>query len=294
MKNLSEALSEVSDTLFIPLICRANETQSKDPIIQDQKAVDIIQSFKEILAQSNKPHLRELINHKYPQLANVSMALRSRAFDRYVLDFLEHYPQATIVNLACGLDSRFERIDNGKVNWYDLDLPPVIAIREEFFSNSDRYHMLAKSALEFDWLDMIEYQKSHQVMILAEGFFMYLRPEYVKALVTNIKNKFPGCHLVFENTHGKWVDKMQKGLMRKMFQFKMQNQLKMGKNVLFHFGLRSGKEMEKWDKDIKFLDEWTYFDDKEPKMSVFNLFGKFKTLAKTQWVLHYQLGKKSE
>ena len=39
-------------------------------------------------------------------------------------------PQAAVVHLGCGLDTRFERVDNGQVEWFDLDIPDVMALRE--------------------------------------------------------------------------------------------------------------------------------------------------------------------
>ncbi len=62
----------------------------------------------------------------------VMIILRNREFDRYARDFLRRHPQAVVVHIGCGLDSRFERVDNGEVEWYDLDLPEVIELRRKF------------------------------------------------------------------------------------------------------------------------------------------------------------------
>jgi len=42
------------------------------------------------------------------------------------------------VNIGCGFDTTFERIDNGKITFYDLDLPDVINLRKQFISNCSR------------------------------------------------------------------------------------------------------------------------------------------------------------
>lgn len=67
----------------------------------------------------------------------------TREIDRYARDFLSRHPEAAVVHIGCGLDSRFERVDNGKVEWYDLDLPDVIELRRKFIGDEgERYHLL--------------------------------------------------------------------------------------------------------------------------------------------------------
>jgi hypothetical protein len=46
----------------------------------------------------------------------------------------------------------------------------------------------------------------------------------------------------------------------------------MGKDVTFNFGIRESEELEKWNSDIEFLDDWTYFDEPEPKLGWLRIF----------------------
>jgi len=69
--------------------------------------------------------------------------LRNREFDRYAQDFLRCHPEAVVVHIGCGLDSRFERVDNGQVEWYDLDLPHVIELRRKLIGD---HFQLGKAA----------------------------------------------------------------------------------------------------------------------------------------------------
>lgn len=74
----------------------------------------------------------------------VGIVLRTREFDRYARDFLTRHPVAVVVHIGCGLDCRFERVDNGTVAWYDLDLPEVIALRRKLIGDEGaRYHLLS-------------------------------------------------------------------------------------------------------------------------------------------------------
>ena len=64
---------------------------------------------------------------------------------------IEKNPDCTVVNIACGLDTRFYRMDNGKITWYNLDLPETIAIRNQIFEESGRVSTIGISALDPAW-----------------------------------------------------------------------------------------------------------------------------------------------
>jgi hypothetical protein len=57
-----------------------------------------------------------------------------------------------MVDVGCGLNTRFERVDNGRVRWFDLDLPDVIALRRRFFQDGPRQSMLAASIVDDAWI----------------------------------------------------------------------------------------------------------------------------------------------
>jgi O-methyltransferase involved in polyketide biosynthesis len=46
------------------------------------------------------------------------------------------------VELGTGLNTRFERVDNGTVHWIDLDLPDTIALRRRYFADTERRQMV--------------------------------------------------------------------------------------------------------------------------------------------------------
>ena len=116
--------------------------------------------------------------------------------DEIVLNFLQRYPDAAVVNLGAGLDTQFSRVDNGHAIWYDIDLPESIQLRRRFFDETDRYRMIACSALDFSWMDEIE-QQSH-IMFVAAGLLPYLPPDDVKRLIEVLSTRFPGSEIVFD------------------------------------------------------------------------------------------------
>ena len=142
--------------MLITLYARARESISRNPIINDPKAVEMIDIIKKEIAGSDNPIHKKILKNSYnPKLA-VTMALRSRRFDRYVSDFLSKYPNGTVINLGCGLDTRFCSIDNGTVIWYDIDFPEVIELRKRFMEENSRHFFIGNSVLNPDWLSDVK------------------------------------------------------------------------------------------------------------------------------------------
>ncbi|MFA5003435.1 MAG: class I SAM-dependent methyltransferase [Methanolinea sp.] len=126
-------IADVPATALVTLYCHALESQSEDPVLDDPKAVEITTELNRILSQS-KNHLdRMLVSGKIDRNLVIHIALRARHYDEYAGEFLARHPGGVIVNIGCGLDSRFLRIDNGSVIFYDLDLPEMIDLKKRFF-----------------------------------------------------------------------------------------------------------------------------------------------------------------
>jgi O-methyltransferase involved in polyketide biosynthesis len=129
-------LGSVQETLLLPLWGRALETQKKNPILIDNKAVSII---------NNIPYDFTLISKNISKISQASWIARSIFFDKKIIEYIQKHPNATIVNIGCGLDTTFDRIDNGKIQWIDLDLPDTIALRKKYISETDRSQFVSKS-----------------------------------------------------------------------------------------------------------------------------------------------------
>ena len=277
--------NDISETLLIPLHARSIESKSNNPILIDKKAIEITDQLDPIFSKSKSKLHRNLSKGKLRKKLDVTLSMRTKKFDKYVLEFLKKSPDGIVIEIGCGLSTRFERIDNGKVLWYDLDFPEVIKIRRNFFKKNERYHFIESSVLDFNWMNKIEDKQNKDILLLAEGVFMYLFENDVKNLILKLQMTFPGCELAFEVCNS-YVVKLLK---RKIWRRKFQRDFHFGEDVVFNWGIREGNELEKWNKNIKFLDEWTYFDDNEKKLGWMRYFGRFKKFRKTQWVVHYNL-----
>jgi O-methyltransferase involved in polyketide biosynthesis len=178
-------LSDVSQTLLIPLYFRAMESRRPDALVRDPKAVELAGRL-----DWDFSGMRRLKKEQ------VNFVLRVREFDRQARAFLAEHADGVIVDLGCGLDTRFERIDNGQVEWYGLDLPEVIELRNELLEETPRSHFLGCSLLDFSWMDILGSQAGRHILFLAEAVLVYLEEVDVKRLVQALAVRFPGAELV--------------------------------------------------------------------------------------------------
>ena len=134
-------LGNVQKTLFLPLWGRAVESKKRKPMLVDETAVRIIEQVDYDFAP---------MTANLEELSQIAWIKRSLICDQVIDKFLAQYPAGTIVNVGCGLDTTFERVDNGKLRWYDLDLPDVIALRSKFIQESERRTFIASSFLKIE------------------------------------------------------------------------------------------------------------------------------------------------
>jgi O-methyltransferase involved in polyketide biosynthesis len=184
-------LSGVAETSLAALYWRAMESQRPDALIKDEKAVALVTQMSSVFDR-----VRQI---PMPELLKAMRIVLTREFDRSVRDFLSRHSQAVVVHIGCGLDTRFERIDNGQVEWYDLDLPGVIDQRRKFIGDEGgRYHLLSCSVLESAWLEAVKVHSPLPFLFLAETVFVYFTEAQVKSLVLTLRDHFPGAELVFD------------------------------------------------------------------------------------------------
>jgi O-methyltransferase involved in polyketide biosynthesis len=269
---ISPDLSGVAETLLLPLYIRAMESQRPDALIRDDRAVALIRQIN--------PDSSWVQRMMVDEEDRVGLVLRNREFDRYVRDFLARNPDAAVVHIGCGLDSRFERVDNGRVEWYDLDLPEVIELRRRLIgSEGSRYHLLACSAFEGAWLDTVSPHHLRPFLFVAEGVLMYFEEAQVRSLVLMLWEHFPGAELVF--------DAFSPFLVR-MNNFRI-SRTKIG--ARYRWGLKRGKDLEGWAGGICLLDEWFPFDHFEPRLAHVRWMRHIPLLAKVMGIFHYRLGR---
>jgi O-methyltransferase involved in polyketide biosynthesis len=203
MENKHQArLGAVQETLFIPLAARARETQRKHPVLRDPRAVELVRSI-------------EYDTAKYgPGAGGPVTVLRTAIIDFWVRSFLAAHPAATVVEIGTGLNTRFERVDNGQVHWFDLDLPDTIELRRTFFADTERRRMVAASFLDEDWLAAVA-QSRGPYFFAADGVLVYLPEEHVMAALARLAQRFPGALIALDTYPKQTFDRQHKLAARK-------------------------------------------------------------------------------
>ena len=267
-EKILQSLDGVSETLLMTLYARARESQRPNAMIKDDKAVAMVNQIDCDFSRLRMQRHDE-----------VALIMRMNKFDSHVRDFLKRNPDAAIVHIGCGLDIRFERVDNKRVEWFDLDLPDVIALRQKLLqSESSRYHTLASSVFEEGWLDEVSRFMPRPIMFIAEGVLPYFEEAQVKSLFLRLRKHFPGCELV-SDAHTPfviWVDNLH------LAYAKVKARL--------HWSLKEGKDVESWGEGIHLLDEWNYYEDEEFPLKAYRWVRLIPPLAKSSGIFHYRLG----
>jgi len=188
MSRTAPELGEVQETLLIPLYARACDAASRHPVLGDRRAGELV----------------DAIDYDFSGFGGSSLSgsvFRSSIFDGWVARFLREHPAGTVVELGTGLNTRFDRLDNGRVHWFDLDLPDAIALRRRFFRDSERCRILAGSAVNTEWFDEVAAAPAPHLFI-SEAVLIYLGDDDVHRVVTQLCHRFPGALIAFD-TAGK-------------------------------------------------------------------------------------------
>ena len=235
----ASVLRGVPETLLVPLFYRAKETRGENPLIKDNKAVEIIKSIDYDFSKCNK------------WMTQSCVVIRTQIFQDVIKNFLNENPESVVINLAAGLDNRFEEMDNGKVKWFDLDLPEVIDIRKQFMYESERRKFVASDVLDFNWIDSLELQdKSVPVLIVAEGLLPYLPEDKVKQLLSVLSDNFSNCQIIMEIFGSAVI-----GREWMVFEFKDIKPV-----PKFHWSPHNAADVESWDSRFKMLSVENLFD----------------------------------
>ncbi len=275
-------ITDVGETALLTLHCHALDAQSAQPILNDRPAIRMTEQLTLLISGSDKKLSRRLAKGKIDPRLVTYITVRARQYDQYALDFLREYPRSTVVNIGCGLDNRFARIDNGQLTFFDLDFPEVLALKKKLVTPAARYYFIPGSVFDLKWTENIT---TVPVMFLAEGVFMYCAPGDVKKLFLTLQQKFPGSEMVCEVVNSIWL----KGWLQKIVTFKLHKEQKLGRGAVYRFGIRNGHEIETWSKGIELLDEWSYFDTDPQVMGWMKIFRHCQLFRKTQWIVHYRL-----
>ena len=188
-------MESVNQTLYIPLYGKAYVSR-KGILLQDARAEEIWE--KEAFPLKGKSSSKWLAYR---------MGMRAAVFDNWVRKQMENLPDAAVLHIGCGMDSRVLRVCAEGRTWFDIDFPEVIRERQKYFCEGRGYRMLAADMREESWKQLIP--AGQKAIVAMEGVSMYLRPEELAELLKALRGHFAEVCLLMDvyTTFGAKVSK---------------------------------------------------------------------------------------
>ena len=177
-------MNSVNKTLYIPLYGKAYVSR-KGIILSDGWAEKIWDA--EGFSLKGKSKSKWLAYY---------MGIRSAVFDSWVKERMAEMPDAAVIHIGCGMDSRVLRVGTSGHVWYDVDFPEVISERGKYYTETTEYKMLVGDARDKAWLDSIPETKS--AIVVMEGISMYLSPDETKGVLDNLGSHFESVSLLMD------------------------------------------------------------------------------------------------
>ena len=197
----------VQETLIIPLFGRLVCSERFPQLFSDPEAKRICDSLDYDFAEKRKK-----MESPAGLFGTLEVAQRQYDLRCEAECYLNAHLKAAVVNLGCGLDDTFSKVDNGLCRGYNLDLPDVIAVRNELLPAGVREQNLACDLNDFSWMDRID--ASDGAVFFAAGVVYYFRTEEVKKLFSAMAERFPGAVLAFDACNERGAKLMRKTWLR--------------------------------------------------------------------------------
>ena len=227
-------LEGVEKTMLLTLFAKAKHSQQKNHKFYDSKAIEVISKIDYDFSIAEKD--------RFMQLGTIA---RTIVLDKMVSDYINKHPECTIVNIASGMDTRFNRLDNGKINWYNVDLENSAKYRLRYIEDTDRVTTLAYSAMDSSWAQEIKLRKD--VLFIVEGLTMYLNQKDVESIINIIDENFTDCTIFMEIMPPISVENTKEESIEDT-------------DSKFIWGVEKGYELTKFNHNFKWIKDVNLFD----------------------------------
>ena len=177
-------MNSVNKTLYIPLYGKSYVSK-KGLFLDDKKAEEIWEA--EGFSLKGKSKSKWLAYY---------MGVRSAVFDEWVKRQMTDLPNAVIIHIGCGMDSRVIRVGTKNHKWYDVDFTEVIEERKRYYAETDNYKMIAGDARDCKWLTNVKENKA--AIVVMEGVSMYLTTDEMRTLTDSLCTHFESIMLLVD------------------------------------------------------------------------------------------------
>lgn len=223
-------------TLYLP----AYESRSQQLALGDRAAADAVDRIDYDFARMHRS--------VQPWGNQFLVALRAKQLDIWAEEFLRRNPDAVVLHLGCGLDSRAFRLEvPSGVRWFDVDVPEVIALRRRLYTERPGYTMIGSSATEPGWLDQIPAERP--ALIVAEGLLMYLTEAEIRDLLQRLTDRF-GTGELLADLLSPWGPRFSNSPMLSKF----------STAGITKWGTQDGHELREWNPRLNLAETSMFLD----------------------------------
>ena len=259
----------IEETMLGPLWARATYSKKFPELLNDKKAVEIIQ---------NIDYDFSAISEFLGEWRAVGLMMRARRFDDALRAYIEEFPNAAVINIGAGLDTTFFRVDNGKITIYNLDLPDVIQLREDLIEETERNQNIACSAFDKKWREQIDFSEDNGIFFIAGGFVYYFKEEKISHLIERLAQNYPRGEFIFDS-----VSTLALKIMNKRAE-------KANSDLRINFAFDEPyKLIPRWSEKVKIKDCFVLGNRNENSQGwklKTKIMNKITNWLKTAWIIH--------
>ncbi len=232
-------LGSVQETLLLPLWARAKEAEKENPIVRDNYARDII---ARIDYDFSRIESGQVAGHQ------IVWPIRAYNFDRIVREFMADSGEALVINIGAGLDTTFQRVDDGDVLWVNIDLPDVVSLRRRLIPDSERETTVARSIFDFAWIeDIARHTERRSILFMAAGVLYYFEAEELRILFRKLAGTYPAAHVIFDSMSWFAAWGTNREIMRDSG---------MDSSAVIRWHMKNATDLKKWVDTVKVIEEY--------------------------------------
>ena len=242
-------LSQVSRTAILTLVCRVVASEKKPAEFSDPLAALCLERLISLASPEEKDWIldRRRFYSGFSSHDALAGARRSKAFDQAADRFIAANPGCTLVNLACGFDTRFWRIDRDQCRFFEVDLPGVIALKDEILKDQPGCERIGCSVTDPAWIDQVTGAGNSRVLLLAEGLLCFLPQSDVLQLFQRLADRFVSSQFTFDVVPQKFLHGIWKLLLR------LETRINWKLEAAWQSGIRTPAEVETYAPGIKLM-----------------------------------------
>jgi O-methyltransferase involved in polyketide biosynthesis len=230
----TEKLTTLSKTMLITLYIRYSESALQNGMFSYKIYSEIIDKLD-----------FDFSIFKGLEDTQLYVATRTMLFDNAVKTYINKNPDATIINIAAGMDARFFITDNGKINWFDVDLAEVIEIRKKLFNRNPGLNFITVNPNDYSWIK--EIPKKQKILFIAEGLLLYFDDKEISMFFNEITNNITNSEIIFDVVSKPFLEYLDKVEHPKYVEWD---------KTPFKWGVNEYQEIEAINNKLKFVEEW--------------------------------------